>query len=123
MNTFILLTILLLLLVLQDCKNYAVVAFPKLYLLCNMSEESLLQELDIEDVFQQFLSKECKLSYCDLILANQTSKASIGDAVGDANVLISSSPDHNFLDVLDILAYHFKDEPNKVIWFDLFSLN
>lgn len=93
----------------------------KLYLFRNPAEDSLQEELDLENVFQHFLSKECKLSYCDSILTNQTLKAR--NAVSDADVLISSSLDHKFLDVLDILAYHFKDEPNKVIWFDIFSLD
>jgi tetratricopeptide (TPR) repeat protein len=43
--------------------------------------------------------------------------------VGEAKVFISHAWKYEFLDVVDALMYHFKDEADIIVWFDLFSNN
>lgn len=61
-----------------------------------------------------FLKKE---SYCD-VLKNKNSSF-----VGTASVFISHAWKFEFLHVLEALEYHFKDTPDIILWFDLFSNN
>jgi len=44
-------------------------------------------------------------------------------AVGIATVFISHAWKYLFLDVMCALEYHFRDQPDIIIWFDLFSNN
>ena len=58
-----------------------------------------------------------KSSYCDYL------KTRDSDSVGDAQVFISHAWKYAFLDVVDTLQYHFRDNPDTIIWFDLYSNN
>ena len=58
-----------------------------------------------------------KLSYCELLQAQGSPD------VGQATVFISHAWKFRFLDVVDTLAHHFRDSPDTIIWFDLFSNN
>jgi len=44
-------------------------------------------------------------------------------AIGTATIFISHAWECNFLDTISALEIHFKDAPDTIIWFDLFSYN
>jgi tetratricopeptide (TPR) repeat protein len=56
-------------------------------------------------------------SYCDLL------KQRGSPEVGIATVFISHAWKYRFVDVVDALEYHFRDDPDIFIWFDLFANN
>jgi tetratricopeptide (TPR) repeat protein len=56
-------------------------------------------------------------SYCNLLRARRHTAVSV------AAVFISHAWKYPFLDVVEALQYHFRDQPDIVIWFDLFSNN
>ena len=70
-------------------------------------------------------TKDYELSYCDMIFekAKQSATTQLDRVVETATVFISHAWKYKFLDVLDALEDHFKDEPDKIIWFDLVSNN
>lgn len=111
------------------------IPFPKngiklSYLLNNFMKEcggrEALQGLSTTEVCSQFImpkTKECELSYCDMILEQAKKDSELDGVVGIATVFVSHAWKYKFLDVLDALKYHFKDEPDKIVWFDLVSNN
>ena len=79
-----------------------------------------LEGLTTTEVCDQYikpLTEQSKSSYCDLL------KHQNHGAVGQATVFISHAWRYKFLNVVSALLYHLRDEPDKVIWFDLFSNN
>ena len=68
-------------------------------------------------------TKRYGLSYCDMILEKAKSDCKLDGVVGTATVFISHAWQENFLDFLDALGDHFKNEPDKIVWFDIFSSN
>jgi hypothetical protein len=56
-------------------------------------------------------------SYCDML----KQRGSVG--VGIATVFISHAWKYQFVDVVNALEYHFRNESDVFIWFDLFSNN
>ena len=81
---------------------------------------SALEAMTTTDVCQNFIkpyTNDTQTSYCELLLLQQH------EAVGIATVFISHAWKYQFLDVIDALLFHFKNEPDIVIWFDLFSNN
>ena len=56
-------------------------------------------------------------SYCEMLAQWQPG------AVGKATVFISHAWKCVFLDVVDALLFHFRDDPEIIVWFDLFSNN
>ena len=56
-------------------------------------------------------------SYCQQLLLEKNV------SVGLSEVLICHSWYSNFLDIIKILKYHFVDQPDIIVWFDLFSLD
>ena len=70
-----------------------------------------------EEIVKPF-TLESKSSFCRHMM-KKSSKAGIGKA----DVFISHAWKYMFLDVVDALVAHFKDEPDAIIWFDIFSVN
>ena len=107
------------------------------YLLNDFVEEcggnEVLKGLSTTEVCNTFVkpaTKEFQSSYCDMLLEQQKQKTEhdVNDndnvaAVDRATVFISHAWKYEFLHVLDALKDHFKDEPDTIIWFDLFSNN
>jgi hypothetical protein len=63
------------------------------------------------------MTSSSKLSYCDLLnLENHP-------AINVATVFVSHCWNSVFLDVLAALNHHFKENPDVVVWFDVFSHN
>jgi tetratricopeptide (TPR) repeat protein len=107
------------------------------YLLNDFVEEcggnEVLKGLSTTEVCNSFVkpaTKEFQSSYCDMLLEQQKQKTEhdVNDndnvaAVDRATVFISHAWKYEFLHVLDALKDHFKDEPDTIIWFDLFSNN
>lgn len=58
-----------------------------------------------------------KSSYCEFLRAQNH------PAVGKAQVFISHAWRYQFLDVMDAVRDHFKNKPEIIIWFDMFSNN
>ena len=58
------------------------------------------------------------ISYCELLRQKKSHNIS-----SVANVFISHAWGGIFLDLVDTLEYHFRDEPNIFIWCDIFSNN
>jgi tetratricopeptide (TPR) repeat protein len=80
-----------------------------------------LKGLTTKQVCEQFIkpkTQERKSSYCDL-LKDQGHKA----YRETAQVFLSHAHGCEFLTVVDALQWHFRDQPDTVIWFDLFSIN
>jgi hypothetical protein len=64
-------------------------------------------------------------SYCDMLFERQECPPNDTPmkVVDRADVFISHAWEYQFLDVLNALKHHFSDEPDIIVWFDLFSNN
>ncbi len=58
-------------------------------------------------------------SYCEKMARSPM----FHDYIDTAQVFISHAWSYSFLDVVEALQDHFREEPNKIVWFDLFSVN
>ena len=79
-----------------------------------------LIDVTTSDVCERYVrpATDDKSSYCDLL------KLQIHPAYGAvATVFISHAWKYKFLDVVDALLYHFRDAPETIVWFDLFTNN
>ena len=76
-----------------------------------------LSTTDVNNLYQKPLTVHMKSSYCDYL------KTRVSGSVGEAQVFISHAWKYAFLDVVDTLQYHFRDNPDTIIWFDLYSNN
>jgi len=77
-----------------------------------------LTTTEVNDKFLKPITLSSRLSYCEYL--KQSSYSSI---VGVAEVFISHAWKYKFLDVMNAIEYHFRDTPEIIIWFDLFSNN
>jgi hypothetical protein len=98
----------------------------------NCGGSEALKGLTTTEVCNSFVkpaTEKCLSSYCDMLLDKQKQKSdhdnanNSKEAVDRATVFISHAWKYEFLHVLDALKDHFKDEPDTIIWFDLFSNN
>ena len=74
---------------------------------------------DVCDKYIKPVTDGAMSSYCEYLVA-QGYKSCRGSAVGIATVFISHAWKCLFLDVVDALEYHFRTEPDLIVWFDLF---
>ena len=58
-----------------------------------------------------------KASYCDVI------KAGSNGCVAKAQAFVIHTWSYKFLDVVSVLKHHFIDQPDIIVWFDIFSYN
>ncbi len=72
----------------------------------------------VKEIFIKKHTEKRQSSYCDL-LKEQGHKA-YGKT---AQVFLSHAHQSEFLTVVDALQWHLRDQPDTVIWFDLFSIN
>ena len=79
--------------------------------------ESGIKNLTTSEIYESFLKPltHLKYFYCDYLEAERM------DCVGEAEAYVSHSWEYVFLDVVNTLLYHFRDTPDVLIWFDLFS--
>ncbi len=86
-----------------------------------------LSTADVCNTFVKPATNACKMSYCDMLLERQNHKREQHNnnvmIVGRADVFVSHAWKYEFLLVLSALEDHFKDKPDTIIWFDLFSNN
>lgn len=112
----------------HDSSSAESFSFPKLGVKLSFVEEFIefcngrqrFDDLTTTDVCENFikpLTSDAKCSFCEML------EHSNHPAVGVATVFISHAWKYRFLDVIEALQYHFKDSPDIVIWFDLFSNN
>ena len=76
-----------------------------------------LTTTEINDIYQKKITDQHKISFCDYLSYLEH------PAVGEATVFISHAWKYKFVDVIEALQFHFKDQPDVIIWFDLFSNN
>ena len=79
-----------------------------------------LEGLTTTEVCEQHikpLTASTKSSFCELLKLDEH------PAVHKADVFVSHAWRYKFLDVVDTLVSHLENEPDIVIWFDLFSNN
>ena len=76
-----------------------------------------LTTTEVNDKFLKPITLSCQLSYCEML------KSQSNHCIGTAEVFISHAWKYEFLLVMDALEYHLRDEPDIIIWFDLFSNN
>ena len=76
-----------------------------------------LSTTDVNEKHQMRLTSDMKSSYCDYLKTRDSSR------VGEATMFICLAWKSKFLDVVDTLQYHFRDSPDVIMWFDLFSKN
>ena len=86
-----------------------------------------LSTADVCNTFVKPATNACKMSYCDMLLERQNHEREQHNnnvmIVGRADVFVSHAWKYEFLLVLSALEDHFKDKPDTIIWFDLFSNN
>ena len=58
-----------------------------------------------------------KCSFCELL------KSQNNPAIRPASIFVCHTWSSPFLDVVDALIYHFREDPDVIIWIDLFSIN
>jgi len=72
----------------------------------------------VEKILKPLLDKEeTTTSYCQQLLIEKNTN------IGQASVIIIHSWYNVFIDVINTIKYHFYNEPNTIIWFDMFSLD
>jgi hypothetical protein len=76
-----------------------------------------LTTTQVNELFQKTMTASVQLSFCEYL------KKMNHPAVGIATVFISHAWLYTFLDVMDALEYHFRQTPDIIIWFDVFSNN
>jgi hypothetical protein len=76
-----------------------------------------LTTTDVSNIFVKPQTENRLCSYCEMLESQHH------PAVGIATVFISHAWKYLFLDVICALEYHFRDQPDIIIWFDLFSNN
>ena len=79
---------------------------------------------DICDRFVKPATKDYELSWCGMIVEKATphpDTSKLNGVVKPVTVFISHAWMYKFLDVLDALEEQFKDEPDKIVWYELFS--
>lgn len=76
-----------------------------------------LTTTEVNEKFVKPMTFFCLSSFCEML------KGQRHPAVGVASIFISHAWKYKFLEVVDALLYHFRDESGIVIWFDLFSNN
>ena len=81
------------------------------------SELEGLTTSDVNDLYVKPLTVELNSSFCQFLKKRYTS------SVGEAQVFISHAWDYNFLEMIDILQHHLRNNMDIIIWFDLFSIN
>jgi tetratricopeptide (TPR) repeat protein len=102
--------------------------FPKLGLKLSYFEE-FVKQCGGKDSFRDLTTNGvCKQFVLPMTLHAENSLCSVLSAQGDpavaiASVFISHSWKCLFLDILDALLHQFHDQPDIVVWFDLFSNN
>ncbi len=82
--------------------------------------KSAFEGLTTTDVCEKFVkpaTAELRCSYCDMMRLTNS------PAVGMATVFISHAWAYRFLDVCEALMFHFKDNLDTIVWFDLFAVN
>jgi hypothetical protein len=89
---------------------------------CSYCELLLLEDVDSDG--DASITNHHQRSIGIDYVANVRRKESKKDgSVGKAEVFVSHAWKYKFLDVVSALEYHFKDTPDIIIWFDLFSNN
>lgn len=89
---------------------------------CCGGDRSLLAGLTTDDVCEQFVktaTEQQQCSYCQLLAAQGH------PAVGLATVFVCHTRRSSFLDLIDALSHHFRDDTedaNVFVWVDVFSL-
>jgi hypothetical protein len=63
------------------------------------------------------LTGERNLSYCEMLFLENH------PAVGLCEVFVSHAWQCSFLETVEILQFHFRSNPDVILWFDLFSVN
>jgi tetratricopeptide (TPR) repeat protein len=76
-----------------------------------------LTTADMAKKFIKPLTATGECSYCELLQKNGS------PGVAQANVFISHAWKFQFLDVVEAIEYHFRNSPDAIVWFDLFSNN
>jgi len=76
-----------------------------------------LTTTNVNDQFVKPATASSQLSFCEHL------KGQEHEAVAVAQVFISHAWKYLFLDVVDALIFYFRDQPEIIIWFDLFSNN
>jgi len=76
-----------------------------------------LKTSDICDRFVKPMTSEQNLSLCEVL------KLHNDELVAYASVYVVHSWKLMFLDTVDALLHHFCEDPDKVVWLDIFSLN
>ncbi len=71
------------------------------------------------DIVQLIRAVTGEKSYCEHMQSDSISSS----AIGVASTFIVHKWDDNFIQVVDILQYYFKDRMDTIVWFDLFSNN
>jgi len=84
---------------------------------CGKDNLISLTTTEVNEKYQKPLTESSQLSYCEY-LKNQGSPN-----IGIASCFISHAWKYKFLDVIDALEWHFRETPDIIIWFDLFSNN
>jgi len=72
---------------------------------------------EVCDLFVKPQTECCRSSYCEMLESQHH------PAVGIATVFISHAWEYIFLDVICALEYFFREQPDIIIWFDLFTNN
>ncbi len=88
---------------------------------------------EVINEFIKFLTEECQLSFCQMLKREEKKQAKKNNKgknktkspsnVGTPQAFISHAWKYLFLDTLDALENHFKDNLDVFIWFDLFAIN
>jgi len=73
---------------------------------------------DVCEIILKPIVRDEQCSYCEYLENHEQ-----GHLVGTASVFISHAWKYTFVEVISALEYHFRNEPNIFIWFDLVSNN
>ena len=71
----------------------------------------------VEKILKPLLDKEETTSYCQKLLIEKDPN------IGISSVVIVHSWYNVFLDVINTIQYYFNNEPDTIIWFDMFCLD
>lgn len=108
--------------IVQDVKEFPKLGIKLSYLqtlIKNLPEDERIDSTT-EDICEKFIKPitlPFKCTYCEFLQCIDPS------VIGQSTVFISHAWKSRFFDVVDALLHYFSDEPEIIIWLDLFSSN